>query len=63
MRNLPKEIKLTQHAKQRLNERKDSDKYSNYYNIKNLMRSSCKWYGKDDLIQQSRFIFTLFICM
>lgn len=47
MRNLPSEIKLTNHAKQRLEERKDAEMK---YNTRNLMRSSVKWYGKDDLI-------------
>lgn len=44
---LPKEMKLTKHAQQRLAERKDE--YMKY-NTRNLMRSSVKWYGKDDLI-------------
>ena len=47
MRNLPKEIKLSDHAKQRLEERNTN---GIIYNTKNLMRSSVKWYGKDDLI-------------
>ena len=47
---LPMEIRLTDHAKQRLLERKDPNQI---YNVKNLMRSSVKWYGKDDLIQDS----------
>ena len=45
MAKLPKEIKLTRHAQQRLEER---NTLKSMYNIKNLMRSSCKWYGKDD---------------
>ena len=45
--NLPKEMKLSPHARQRLLERKDAD---TKYNIHNIMRSSIKWYGKDDLI-------------
>lgn len=44
---LPKEIKLTNHARQRLTERKANDVR---YNTKNIMRSPVKWYGKDDLI-------------
>ena len=48
MSKLPAEIKLTDHAKMRLLERKPNE---NIYNIKNLMRSSVKWYTKDDLIQ------------
>lgn len=60
MRNLPREIKLTRHARQRLEERKNPD---NYYNTKNLMRSSCKWYGKDDLIPNSKlYIHCLYVC-
>ena len=47
MANLPNEIKLTLHAQQRLAERKDADMK---YNTKNLMKSSVKWYNKDDLI-------------
>lgn len=50
MRKLPNEIKLTLHARERLEER---NKIHNYYNTKNLMRSSVKWYVKDDLIPQS----------
>jgi hypothetical protein len=50
MSNLPKEIKLTYHALQRLSERKDENIK---YNTKNLMRSSVKWYNKDDLIYNS----------
>lgn len=60
MRNLPKEIKLTRHAKQRLEERKNTN---NYYNTKNLMRSSCKWYGKNDLIPESSlYLHCLYVC-
>ena len=59
---LPKEIKLTLHARQRLEERNSID-INNYYNTKNLMRSSCKWYGKDDLILQSAlYIHCLYVC-
>ena len=59
MSNLPKEIKLTIHARQRLEERKNS----NNYNMKNLMRSSCKWYGKDDLIENSSlYLHCLYVC-
>lgn len=56
---LPKEIKLTLHAQQRLFERKGMEKY----NTKNLMKSSCKWYGKDDLIPESSlYIHCLYVC-
>lgn len=48
MSKLPMEIKLTNHAKARLLERKSSE---NIYNTKNLMQSSVEWYGKDDLIK------------
>lgn len=59
MAKLPKEIKLTRHAQQRLKERKNS----NIYNTKNLMRSSCKWYGKDDLIPESAlYLHCLYVC-
>ncbi|MDE6947564.1 MAG: hypothetical protein K2P14_10325 [Anaeroplasmataceae bacterium] len=60
MSKLPKEIKLTFHAQQRLEERKNP----NYkYNTKNLMKSSCKWYNKDDLIPQSQFyLHCLYVC-
>ena len=44
---LPKDMKLSPHARQRLLERKDADMK---YNTSNIMRSSIKWYGKDDLI-------------
>lgn len=57
---LPKEIKLTLHAQQRLLERKGEE---NKYNTKNLMKSSCKWYGKDDLIPESSlYIHCLYVC-
>ena len=59
MAKLPKEIKLTRHAQQRLKERKNS----NIYNMKNLMRSSCRWYGKDDLIPESAlYLHCLYVC-
>lgn len=59
MAKLPKEIKLTRHAQQRLEERKSS----NIYNTKNLMRSSCRWYGKDDLIKDSKlYLHCLYVC-
>ena len=44
----------------RLEERKKQD---NYYNTKNLMKSSCKWYGKDDLIPNSElYLHCLYVC-
>ena len=56
---LPAELKLTLHAKQRLEERKNH----NTYNTKNLMKSSCRWYGKDDLIPNSKlYIHCLYVC-
>ena len=60
MAKLPKEIKLTRHAQQRLEER---NTLKSMYNIKNLMRSSCKWYGKDDLIPDSAlYLHCLYVC-
>lgn len=57
---LPKEIKLTRHAQQRLEERNNSN---NHYNTKNLMRSSVKWYGKDDLIPETAlYLHCLYVC-
>lgn len=47
MSKLPAEIRLTDHARMRLLERKSDE---NIYNTRNLMRSSVKWYTKDDLI-------------
>lgn len=51
MANLPKDLKLTLHAQERLEQRKDN---IYMYNTKNLMRSNCKWYNLDDLIPQSK---------
>ena len=60
MAKLPKEIKLTRHAQQRLAER---NTLNNIYNTKNLMRSSCEWYGKDDLIPESAlYLHCLYVC-
>ena len=50
MAKLPYEMKLTPHALQRLTERKGENKQ---YNTKNLMKSSVKWFGKDDFIHNS----------
>lgn len=47
MGKLPNEIKMSPHARARLEERKD---INTKYNKQNIMRSSVKWYGKDDLI-------------
>lgn len=60
MAKLPKSLKLTLHARQRLLERKgDID----LYNTKDLMKSSVKWYGKDDLIKESSlYIHCLYVC-
>ena len=44
---LPKELKLSPHARQRLLERKD---INIKYNIQNIMKSNIKWYKKEDLI-------------
>jgi ribosomal protein L37AE/L43A len=60
MGKLPSEIKLTFHAIDRLKERNIAD---NYYNTKNLMKSSCKWYTKEDLIPQSAlYLHALYVC-
>lgn len=60
MGKLPSEIKLTLHAKQRLEERNDANIS---YNTKNLMRSSCKWYNRDDLIHNSAlYLHSLYVC-
>lgn len=59
MAKLPKELKLTSHARQRLIERRNS----NVYNSKNLMKSACKWYGKDDLSPDSAlYAHCLYVC-
>ena len=50
MCRLPSEIKLSDHAKQRLKERNISN---TIYNVRNIMKSSIKWYGKDDFIKDS----------
>lgn len=47
MSKLPKFIKLSPHARQRLYERKDADAR---YDMANIIRSSVKWYGKDHII-------------
>ena len=47
MQILPREIKLGIHARQRLLERRSED---SKYNLRNLIKSPCKWYGKNDLI-------------
>ena len=60
MGKLPSEIKLTFHAIDRLKERNIAD---NYYNTKNLMKSSCKWYTKEDFIPQSAlYLHALYVC-
>lgn len=60
MSKLPKEIKLTIHAQKRLEERKDP---KNHYNTKNLMKSPCKWYRKDDFIKNSKlYLHCLYVC-
>ena len=60
MEKLPTEIKLTLHAKARLEER---NAIHNCYNTENLMKSSCKWYTIDDFIPQSAlYIHCLYVC-
>ena len=57
---LPDSLKLTRHARDRLNERKQTDIY---YDMKNLVRSACKWYTKDDLIKDSAlYLHCLYVC-
>ena len=56
---LPTELKLTLHAQDRIKERNNNIQY----NTKNLMKSSCRWYGKDDLIPESKlYIHCLYVC-
>lgn len=60
MGKLPTKVELTFHAIDRLKERNIAD---NYYNTKNLMKSSCKWYTKDDFIPQSAlYLHALYVC-
>lgn len=60
MGKLPQEIKLTRHALQRLQERKNPNIH---YNTKNLIRSICKWYNRDDLIPDSAlYLHSLYVC-
>lgn len=60
MGKLPTKVELTFHAIDRLKERNIAD---NYYNTRNLMKSSCKWYTKDDFIPQSAlYLHALYIC-
>lgn len=47
MGRLPNEIKLSDHAKRRLEERREK---GTIYNVRNIMRSPVKWYSKEDLI-------------
>lgn len=47
---LPITMKLTEHARQRLLQRKSS---YDYYNLDDLMKSGCRWYTKEDFIQNS----------
>lgn len=57
---LPKNIKMTWHAQQRLKERQPEGVF---YNTRNLMRSSCRWYGKDDLKQDSSLnLHAMYVC-
>ena len=56
----PKSIKLSPHARQRLEERKSEHII---YNTRNLIKSSCKWYTKDDLIEKSKlYQHSLYVC-
>lgn len=60
---LPKELKLTRHAKQRLSERNNDHKHSYNYNMDDLMKTVCKWYTTDDLIKNSNlYAHSLYVC-
>ncbi len=57
---IPSEVKLTYHARQRLDERKEEN---SYYNTRNLIKSSCKWYNRDDFIKNSNlYLHSLYVC-
>ena len=59
MGRLPKELKLTLHAQERLRERTNSNKYD----YQNLMNSDCQWYTEDDLIPQSKlYVHCKYVC-
>lgn len=59
MSKLPTELKLTLHAQDRIRERNNNFRY----NTKNLMKSSCHWYGKDDLMLNSKlYIHCMYVC-
>ena len=55
-----KNIKLSPHARQRLEERKTGHII---YNTKNLMKSSCKWYTREDIIEKTKlYQHSLYVC-
>lgn len=59
MSKLPTELKLTLHAQDRIKERNNNF----CYNTKNLMKSSCRWYGKSDLIPNSKlYVHCMYVC-
>ena len=61
MHTLPKKLRLTYHAVNRLKERKDINKH---YNIEDIMKTyNCKWYTIDDMIEQSAlYTHALYVC-
>lgn len=60
MRNLPSKLKLTRHARVRIEERTEAK--NNYY-TKDLLKSPCRWYTQDELIKDSRlYKRSLYVC-
>lgn len=60
MAKLPKKLKLTPHARTRLQERKDPDIQ---YDTRDLMKSSCKWFTTKDFIEKSKlYQHSLYVC-
>lgn len=61
MNTLPTKLTLSPHAEERLKERR-KDK-NDHYNIQNLMKSGCKWYTENDLINTSPlYIHAKYVC-
>lgn len=52
MNDIPKKIKMSLHAKKRLEERKQ---FNNLYRKKHLIDSPCIWYKKEDFIKDSAY--------
>ena len=60
METLPKTLKLTKHAQERLEERNNSNAI---YNVEDLMKSPCKWYTKDDMVENSAlYVHSIYVC-